>query len=386
MILTNYEINGEWSSSEDGQQFVLDVADATGVPLDVVGQTAQGTDIYRLTMGQGDKLIVITGGVHRDEKASRELVMIKARDMAYNDDGKYTEYLNEHKVMFIPTVNPDTETRVNGQGLNINRDAYELRTPEMIALMKIISNERPDIYVDFHERAGTLERVEFIDPSKLDPNAVETIKDLSRNMEFYVREELESKGYTTIQYPQHIIGPGMTVAAAALLGSITMTPETHHQLEDGWFRVNALGEVFENILEWHSQNSKKFHDLKNRYDTEFIKPGAPFYLLNGNNAYYRGATILKITMPKGYIINDVAQFDLWRNTYNIQIDENGYVPIQQLSGKLLPHLLDPESDMKVVDAVRVEDESEGPERRTDGRYTKVLMDEWREVFIKGFYA
>src|SRR5690606_7853397 len=143
---------------------------------------------------------------------------------------------------------PDVTTRNNAQGLNINRDAFHLNTPEMIALMSMVSDVRPEIYVDFHERSGTEKRVEFIDPSKLDPNADPLIKSNAAEMELFTRSNLESIGYITSTYPQSAIGAGMTVAASALLGSVTMTPETHISINDDAYRVTALGEVFENIL------------------------------------------------------------------------------------------------------------------------------------------
>lgn len=381
MIRTQYEIDGRWSSSEFGQQFMVNLSTETNTPLFSIGQSHLGKELYGMEFGKGSRTLLITGGVHRSEQASRELVMMKCRDFAYNVSGEYNDYLLNHKIIFIPTVSPDVTTRNNAQGLNINRDAFDLDTPEMQALMNFVTDVEPEIYIDFHERGGTpIERVEFINPSELDPNADPKVREYSQKMETFTRDNLESEGYVTVPYPRSGIGPGKTVSASALFGSVTMTPETHIHIENVPYRVEALNEVFDNIITWHKTNHNALDEIKKSYNNGSLNEGDNFVLLNGSNEYYVNSEKVNIITPKGYKLEDVSLFEKWEKTYNIEVDKNGFVPINQRAGRILPYLLDPQSDLKAVKAVRVE--SKEPERRTDGRYTKVLMDGWQEVFIK----
>ena len=377
---TTYELTGEWTSSDDSDLIVQQIANETNAILDVIGQSYLGRNIYSLTVGTGDNLMMVTGGVHRSEPASREAVLIKARDVAYNLTGLYTDYLSNHKIMFIPTVQLDNNnSRHNAQGLNINRDAYSLQTPEMRALMTVVTRENPELFIDFHEKSGSYVGVEFINALALDPNSDKLVRNGSVVMDRDIRGSLEGLGYGTKPYPQGGIGPGKTVAIAGILGSLTATPETNMEVDVVDFRVNALKDTFDEYLKWHSENGALITEIRDLDKYGTLKPGDAFILLNGNNEYYTNATRKQITAPEGYMLGNIENFEVWKNVYNIEISEDGFVPINQKTGRLLPHLLDPQSDMAVTVAERVEPD------RTDtkkGRWTKVMYDEWKDVFIR----
>lgn len=383
VALTEFEKSGDWSLTTHSHALTMQVQEETGAIVESIGKSYRGEDIYMVTVGEGDRVVFITGGVHRSEAGSHETVLIKMRDMAYNIGGKYSDLLSKYKYVFVPTVQVDIDTtRNNAQNLNINRDAYSLQTPEMAVLMKQVTLHDPDLYVDFHERSGTTERIEFINTMALDPNADSSVNQGSTVMMNNVRSELEELGYSTLLYNTNIIGPAMTVSAAGMLGSVTSTPETHVRA-DSDFRITALKATFDEILMWHDRNGDLINRIKQSYENISLNPNDRFILLNGSNEYYVNATKVPIITPEGYLLDEPNQFSLWIDTYGIEVDEDGFVPIKQKAGRLIPHLLDPQSDMRVASAIRIEPpEPEEPEKRTDGRYTKVLYDEWREVFIK----
>jgi hypothetical protein len=351
--LTVFESEGDWSSSSDAETLLRQIERETTAELSVIGESYEGRDIFSLSVGEGDKVIIVTGGVHRSEPASREAVLIKARDVAYDVDSVYSEYLKEHKVTFVPTVQPDREsTRANAQGLNINRDAYDLETPEMQAIMKLLADVMPDIYIDFHERAGELDRIEFINTNTFDPNTV--VRNESETFVSDIMSSLEENGHETTYYPSGAIGPGKTVAASAFIGSLSFTPETHLSARSEEFRVEAQKETFDLILGWHAENEGLIQEVKTNFQSSILEPGGDFVLLNGDNEYYANATEVPMTLPEGYMLESVDAFDKWKDVYNIQVDADGFVPINQIMGRFIPHLLDPQSDMQVVKAERVE--------------------------------
>ena len=381
MIQTRFEQDGQWSNSEYSENFMNELSTETGIPLISIGTSSLGNNIYAMEIGNADRVLCITSGVHRNESASHEAGLMMARDLAYNANGEFDDILEHYKVCIIPTVVPDVTSRVNSQLIDINRDGYKLDSFEMRALMTYISEINPHVHIDFHERSGAEDlKVEFIDTSKLDPNAEGNIKKYSNLLENYVRNELESEQYRTSPYPPSIIGPGMSVSLSSILGSLSLTPETHMSTP-GANRVQGLMRTFKHILDWCINNRLELDSMKNDFISNIPKSGEQFVLLNGNNQYYYGAAKVGIILPDGYKLHDVNNFHKWIETFGINVSEDGFVPINQKCGRILPHLLDPLSDMKVVYADRVTSE---PDRRTDGRYTKVLLDEWREVFIKNY--
>lgn len=381
-IQNQFELSGaqEWTSRENADAFLQTIASETSAVLDVIGQSYEGRDLLRLTVGTGAKTILITGGVHGNEPASRETVLLKARDVAYDENNQYANYLSKYKIMFVPTVNPDKvlQTRFNAQNLNINRDTIFLQTPEARALLKVMADERPYIHADFHERAGSvnLDTIEFIRTMNYDPNSDLTVRARGNDMVSYIRSNLEGKGYSTSDYPVSGIGATMMTSGSGLLGSIEMVPETMHENPDKQFRINILSETFDLILNWHLENEIAVQKAKDDFYNNMIKPGDSFTLINGDYDYYSRATTLPISLPKGYLLDNREEFAKWEEVYNIQVNSDGFVPIQQPSGRLIPRLLDPLSEVAVTTATRVEPDN--------GRYTKVLYDVWREVFIKSY--
>lgn len=382
MIQTRFEKDGQWSSSQYSEDFMIELSSETGIPLISIGTSSLGNNIYAMEIGNADRVLCITSGVHRNELASHEAGLKMARDLAYNANGEFDDILEHYKVCIVPTVVPDVTSRVNSQFLDINRDGYKLESFEMRALMSYITKINPHVHIDFHERAGDEDmKVEFINTSILDPNSEGNIEEYSSSLENYIRTELEKEQFRTSPYPQTIIGPGMSVALSSILGSVALTPETHMSAP-GINRVQGLMRTFKHILDWCIDNRFELDSMKNEFISNIPKRGEQFVLLNGNNQYYYNASKVGMILPDGYMLHDIELFSKWIETFKIHVNEDGFVPINQKSSRILAHLLDPLSDMKVVDSDRVIRE---PDRRTDGRYTKVLLDEWQEIFIKNYF-
>jgi len=386
VLKTQFEIDGNWTSVADGNQFLYDVAQETGTQIDVIGHSVQGREILALTYGTGDKKLLVTSGVHGTEPGSRETILMKARDMAYNVDDKYTDYLSNHKVVIVPTLNPDKmhDTYRNADDIDINRVVYQLSSPEGIAFLKLLNEYNPDIHVDHHERFGNVNRIEYVRAMHLDDNSDLTVRETIQNALDYVMGELESRGHTTGYYGANITGFGSLTSGSGILGVISFTPETP-MIWEAQKRIDLQSQTFDLVLEWHTNNQPLIDQMKQDFIDDMLKPNDTFYLMNGlekNKEFYPLADKTPIIVPEGYVIKDFNSFALWQEVYDIQINDNGFVPINQRAGRLIPHILDPMSDYATVKATRVEPGEPIPERRTDGRYTKVLYDDWREVFIK----
>src|SRR5699024_9200121 len=390
VLKTQFEIDGNWTSVADGNQFLYDVAQETGTQIDVIGHSVQGREILALTYGTGDKKLLVTSGVHGTEPGSRETILMKARDMAYNINNKYTDYLSDHKVVIVPTLNPDRmhDTYRNAHNIDINRVVYQLDSPEGIAFLRLLNEFRPDIHVDHHERFGNVNEIQYVRAMHLDDNSDLTVRETIQNALDYVMGELESRGHTTGYYGANITGFGSLTSGSGILGTITFTPETPMQTWSESKRVDLQVQTFDLVLEWHANNQPLIEQMKLDFISNMLKPSDTFYLMNGlekGAEFYTRANKTPIELPEGYVIKDFNKFAPWKEIYDIQVNPSGFIPVNQRTGRLLPHILDPLSDYAVVQATRIEPGEPipvDPIRRTGGRYTKVLYDEWREVFIK----
>lgn len=193
-----------------------------------IGFTCLRRKIPMLLLGNGEKKIVLTGGVHGRETINTIVLMRMAED--YCQANRYcqrrrqifmNELLKEVTFCIIPLLNPDgytialeqeekKEWKDNARGVDINRNfpsvtwrkkwrqdipASELETK---ALMKVFYRMKPCCYVDYHSRGNSI----FYYRSQMDE---EYNKEQRRLAELLSRET----GYS-LEMPEHEIEVGDT--------------------------------------------------------------------------------------------------------------------------------------------------------------------------------
>jgi hypothetical protein len=101
--------------------------------------------------------------VHGNEPSSREACLILARELAFGDDPRTLEILENATVLIVPTVNGDgraANTRGNSTGQDLNRDYSLIRQPETFSFVEMMRDYEPEAAFDGHEfgnsRAGDL--------------------------------------------------------------------------------------------------------------------------------------------------------------------------------------------------------------------------------------
>ncbi|MCB1055814.1 MAG: M14 family metallopeptidase [Acidobacteria bacterium] len=152
--LTSVEIG----RTDEGRPLRMIVASSTGV-ADAAGLAALGKPI-----------LLAHGGIHAGEIDGKDAGMMLLRDLTVG--GKLPGLLERASLLFIPVLNPDGHERssaygrvnqrgpremgwrTNGRNLNLNRDFAKLDTPEVRALVRVIDEWRPDLYVDVHVTDG----------------------------------------------------------------------------------------------------------------------------------------------------------------------------------------------------------------------------------------
>ena len=106
-----------------------------------IGRSIEGRPLRRIDFGRGDTTVLLWSQMHGNEStASRALVDI-FRHLAANPDDKMVARLeSELAITVVPVLNPDGAARFvrhNAVGIDINRDAKRLATPEGRALKAV---------------------------------------------------------------------------------------------------------------------------------------------------------------------------------------------------------------------------------------------------------
>ncbi|MFS1701955.1 M14 family zinc carboxypeptidase [Alteromonas sp. AMM-1] len=122
----------------------------------VIGHACSGTPVTRLTVGEGPLVLLAWTQMHGDEPTATAAVLdwlhILLTQPLPSLDTNWQSLVTLH---IIPMLNPDgaeQRTRVNAQGIDINRDAKALQSPEGRILWEQVSLLKPDIAFNLHDQ------------------------------------------------------------------------------------------------------------------------------------------------------------------------------------------------------------------------------------------
>jgi hypothetical protein len=121
-----------------------------------IGQSMNGRAIRAITYGGGPVSVLLWSQMHGDEStASMALADIFAF-LAASDPSPIRQRLRDSlTITFVPMLNPDGAElfqRQNAAGIDVNRDARELATPEARALKGIRDRLTPDFGFNLHDQ------------------------------------------------------------------------------------------------------------------------------------------------------------------------------------------------------------------------------------------
>jgi len=143
------------------------------ITLQTLGQTAQGRDIVYAKASKGGAarpVVLIQAGIHAGEIDGLDAGLMLLRDIAVRGRA---DLLDAVDVVFIPVLNVDGHaaasplgrpsqrgpeqkgTRTNAQGLDLNRDYARLESSEVRAVVALLHQLDPALYIDVHASDGT---------------------------------------------------------------------------------------------------------------------------------------------------------------------------------------------------------------------------------------
>ncbi len=119
-------------------------------------ESIEGRPIYLAKLGAGPKRILLWSQMHGDEPTHTAVLLDLANYLLQKPAApKSEDLLSNCTLYFIVMLNPDgaeAVERYNAQGIDINRDARRLSTPEGRALRKAVGTIKPQFGFNLHNQ------------------------------------------------------------------------------------------------------------------------------------------------------------------------------------------------------------------------------------------
>ncbi|QDU57583.1 M14 family zinc carboxypeptidase [Aeoliella mucimassa] len=127
------------------------------VQLRTVGKSHNGQEVYLATIGTGPNKVFMWSQMHGDEPTHTAVLLdllntLVSGQEEVNGELKLLETCTLH---LMPMLNPDgadLNTRENAQGIDINRDAVDLATPEGRILRQVTLDLKPNFGFNLHNQ------------------------------------------------------------------------------------------------------------------------------------------------------------------------------------------------------------------------------------------
>ncbi|NMO17463.1 peptidase M14 [Pyxidicoccus fallax] len=124
--------------------------------LEVVGHSVEGRALYHLSLGTGARHVLLWSQMHGDEPtATTALLDFFEYVRTHRQEPWVARMLGALTLHAVPLLNPDGAERFqrrNAQGIDINRDALALQTPEARALKGLRDRLQPFIGFNLHNQ------------------------------------------------------------------------------------------------------------------------------------------------------------------------------------------------------------------------------------------
>ncbi len=215
------------SMSSDVVQFVDVCASAEHVNRLDFGTTFDGKPMVAAVVAnpaikdldtRDDRLrILLLGNIHSGECDGKEALLALLRELALDPDHPW---LSSAVIVIAPNYNADANDRVgpghrpgqlgpvagmglreNAMQLDLNRDFVKLESPEARALVRMIHQFDPHMFIDCHTTNGSKHQYKLTYDIPHNPSAPQSIRDyLRHNMMPAVTQRLKESGIPTFYY------------------------------------------------------------------------------------------------------------------------------------------------------------------------------------------
>lgn len=163
-MLDFFELHGKYKHSGlnkkhivfEDVQGVLQGINCSDIDVVQIANSYEGRPINLVTIGRGATKVFAWSQMHGDEPtATSSLLDLLLFIQCDNGRRWYNEWRDNITLHIVPMLNPDgaaAVTRENAQGIDINRDAIVLQTPEGRILSKLMDDLRPNLAFNLHDQ------------------------------------------------------------------------------------------------------------------------------------------------------------------------------------------------------------------------------------------
>ena len=127
-----------------------------GIKVEQVGASYANREIYQVEWGRGPLKIFMWSQMHGDEPTATSALIDMFAFLQNNRESDWVKKIGETMtIRAVPMLNPDGAemyVRRNLQGIDINRDARDLKTPEARLLKELRDNWNPAIGFNLHNQ------------------------------------------------------------------------------------------------------------------------------------------------------------------------------------------------------------------------------------------
>lgn len=347
-VPTPFETTGDWTSLTEEESFLQSLDGVGGLTIGVAGQSVQDRPIWVATIGAGTSTVVIGSAQHATEPATRESSFGLLRDLAYRTESWMDPYLASHRVVVIPTINPDgfaasPRTRNNANDVNLNRDHFELTQPEALAVQQVIADTDPDVVMDAHETSGQPVGDWRPYPAGY-PGEYPGLRALATEFVDQTTPIFTAQGWSTVWYPYNILPYGGMSTSVSAQGRVSILSETVSVEVTAQQRVEISLQTYRQLLQWHRDNRAAI--IQARADA-----AAYMSLPQSSTVYpgrqYIGSAAVSRTSAVGYMVADLPQ--LHQDLFGITMTGDR-VSLAQPARLMIAALCEPDSYVRVASA------------------------------------
>jgi predicted deacylase len=131
---------------------------STALRTSEIGRSVQGRELRSVTFGEGRTTVLLWSQMHGNESTATMAMADILRFLADAESDPLRERLRrELTITFVPMLNPDGAERFqrgNAAGVDVNRDARQLATPEARALATLHERLRPRFGFNLHDQSA----------------------------------------------------------------------------------------------------------------------------------------------------------------------------------------------------------------------------------------
>lgn len=192
-------IKGRYVTHKDLDPFLNNVA--KDFTIQTEGLSVEELAIKSIVLGKGELKILMWSQMHGNESTTTKAVL-DLLNYLKSDSDLASSILKDCTLKIVPILNPDgamAYTRVNANGVDLNRDAQERTQPESVVLRRIYEKFKPNYCFNLHDQrtifnVGNTPRpatVSFLAPAHDPERSISKTRGISMQLIVAMNEELQ---------------------------------------------------------------------------------------------------------------------------------------------------------------------------------------------------